>query len=195
VAIVQYKTRLKISRKGVCTSWLARLREGDPVQVAFEPGTMHLPPLPTTPIILVGPGTGVAPMRSFIEHRIYKEQSKENTLYFGCRSLDADCHFKEEWMTYQDGGYLICRIAASRDQPKKVYVQNLISEDAERIWKLVYENNGYVFVSGSSNQMPLAVRKAVEGALTGDGKLSAEDAREYVKGMEMTGRWQEECWS
>ncbi|KZT55371.1 riboflavin synthase domain-like protein [Calocera cornea HHB12733] len=195
VAIVQYKTKLKAPRKGVCTSWLTRLREGDRVQIAFESGTMHLPPVPSTPIILVGPGTGVAPMRSFIEDRIYHEKSKENILYFGCRSLDADCHYKDEWSAYQDKGQLVCRIAASRDQPRKVYVQNLIVEDAARIWKTVHENKGYVLVSGSSNKMPLAVRQAVEDALTGEGKLTAEDAKEYVKRMEMTGRWQEECWS
>jgi len=195
VAIVQYKTKLKAPRKGVCTSWLTRLEEGDRVQMAFEPGTMHLPPLPSTPIVLVGPGTGVAPMRSFIEHRVNYEHSKENTLYFGCRSLDADCHYKEEWSTYQDKGEVVCRIAASRDQPKKVYVQHLILEDAAHIWKTVYQNKGYVFVSGSSNKMPLAVRQAVESALTGEGKLSEEEAQEYVKRMEMSGRWQEECWS
>ncbi|EJT97200.1 riboflavin synthase domain-like protein [Dacryopinax primogenitus] len=195
VAIVQYKTRLKTPRKGVCTTWLTRLKEGDAVQIALEPGTMHLPPLPSTPILLVGPGTGVAPMRAFIEHRIQQEKSKENTLYFGCRSLDADCHYKEEWMAYQNKGQLVCRIAASRDQPRKVYVQNLIVEDAERVWRIVHEHKGYVLISGSSNKMPLAVRQAVEAVLTGEGKLSAEGAKEYVKRMEMSGRWQEECWS
>ncbi|CAE6384175.1 unnamed protein product [Rhizoctonia solani] len=121
VAIVNYRTKLRVPRKGVCTSWLARLETGTVLNVGIKRGTMHLPRDDRKPIILVGPGTGVAPMRAMIEERVTRDAT-ENTLYFGCRSATADHHFREEWEAYQKQSALTYRVAASRDQVPSLIV-------------------------------------------------------------------------
>ncbi|KAF8917415.1 riboflavin synthase domain-like protein [Mucidula mucida] len=184
VAIVKYKTRLKVPRKGVCTAYLSTLRPGDKVTIGLRRGYITLPKNGNTPIICIGPGTGVAPMRALIQRRIL-EGIHCNTLYFGCRSATKDQHYGSEWDELAKEGKLAYCVAYSRDGPegvKRTYVQDLIEHDAERMWKLIGEQNAYVYISGSSNKMPTAVKAAL--ALC-----------EYIQAMEREGRLTEECWS
>ncbi|KAI0640980.1 riboflavin synthase domain-like protein [Trametes meyenii] len=197
IAIVQYRTMLKIPRRGVCTSWLARLKPGDQLQIGIQKGFITLPTNTKTPVICVGPGTGVAPMRSVIQERIF-DGIFENTLYFGCRSASKDHHYGEEWTRYASEDKLTYRVAFSRDGPEGVprtYVQNLIREDATRIWRLVGERDAWVYISGSANKMPAAVRAAIQHALVSQGGMEDEAAKEYIVRMEKEGRLIEECWS
>ncbi|KAI0632697.1 riboflavin synthase domain-like protein [Trametes polyzona] len=197
IAIVQYRTMLKIPRRGVCTSWMARLKPRDQLQIGVQKGFIALPPDRSTPVICIGPGTGVAPMRAVIQERI-REGIYENTLYFGCRSASKDHHYGDEWRKYAVEKKLVYRAAFSRDGPEGVartYVQALIREDAKRIWELVGERGAWVYISGSANKMPAAVRAAIQYALVSVGKMSEEDAKEYVVNMEKEGRLIEECWS
>lgn len=193
VAIVSYRTKLRIPRKGVCTSWLADLRPGAKLRIGLKEGTMHLPEDLTRPLVLVGPGTGVAPMRAMIEERVRKGAA-DNLLYFGFRRTDADCHFLSEWQAYQEEGKLVCRLAASRDQDSKVYVQHLISIDSQKIKEWIVDRRGMLYISGSSNQMPTAVRRAVITCLQNSCSWSEETSTEYINTMEAEGRWCEECW-
>ncbi|KAI0363943.1 riboflavin synthase domain-like protein [Pilatotrama ljubarskyi] len=197
IAIVQYRTMLKIPRRGVCTSWLARLQPGDQLQIGIQKGFITLPSDATTPVICVGPGTGVAPMRAVIQERIH-DDIHENTLYFGCRSSSKDQHYGDEWRKYASSGELTYRAAFSRDGPEgapRTYVQDLIREDVKRIWELVGEKAAWVYISGSANKMPAAVRAAIRHALQSEGGMTEEDAKEYVVKMEKEGRLIEECWS
>ncbi|KAF8958554.1 hypothetical protein BDZ97DRAFT_1668283 [Flammula alnicola] len=197
VAMVRYRTKLKIPRKGVCTSYLSGLRPGDVLQVGIKQGLLRLPEKIDTPVICVGPGTGIAPMRSVIEQRI-DSGSRSNILYFGCRSASKDQHYASEWRTYSKNGNLQYRTAFSRDGregEKRTYVQDLIRQDAEHIWKLVGEQNGWVLISGSSNKMPLAVKEAIAFAVETQGNYSAEAAKQYVQSMVKEGRLIEECWN
>ncbi|KAJ3012510.1 hypothetical protein NUW54_g1847 [Trametes sanguinea] len=82
IAIVQYRTMLKIPRRGVCTSWLAGLKPGDQLQIGVQKGFITLPPDLTTPVICVGPGTGVAPMRAIIQERIHDGNLREHFVVF-----------------------------------------------------------------------------------------------------------------
>ncbi|KAG8701613.1 NAPDH-dependent diflavin reductase [Ceratobasidium sp. 395] len=193
VAIVSYKTKLRIPRKGICTAWLSELQPGTKLQVGLKEGTMRLPKDINRPIVMIGPGTGVAPMRAMIEERIAKGAS-DNILYFGCRSASADYHFRSEWEKYQEAGSLTHRLAASRDQESKVYVQDLISLDSQMIKQWLFDRNGAFYISGSSNQMPTAVRKAVTKSLEHELQWSEEASTQYVDVMEVEGRWCEECW-
>ncbi|KAJ1306229.1 hypothetical protein OPQ81_010935 [Rhizoctonia solani] len=193
VAIVSYRTKLRIPRKGVCTSWLARLEPGAVLKVGLKRGAMHLPRDQKKPIILVGPGTGVAPMRAMIEERV-AQGAKDNTLYFGCRSLASDYHFGREWKEYQKQGALIHHVAASRDQDNKIYVQDLIALDSKEVKQRLVDRGGILYISGSSNQMPAGVRKAVVKCLRDECGWSEEESTNYVTKMEMEGRWCEECW-
>ncbi|KAG8749474.1 NAPDH-dependent diflavin reductase [Ceratobasidium sp. 428] len=195
VAIVSYRTKLRVPRKGICTAWLSELQPGTRLQIGLKEGTMRLPKDSKRPIVMVGPGTGVAPMRAMIEERIAKGASGlDNILYFGCRSASADYHFRSEWMKYQETDNLTHRLAASRDQEPKVYVQDLISLDSKRIKQWLVDRNGAFYISGSSNQMPTAVRKAVATSLEHELQWSEEASTQYVDVMEVEGRWCEECW-
>ncbi|KDR73969.1 hypothetical protein GALMADRAFT_250695 [Galerina marginata CBS 339.88] len=197
VAIVKYRTKLKVPRKGVCTSYLSTLKPGDTLLIGIKKGLIKLPAKNDTPVICVGPGTGIAPMRSVIEQRI-SSGSHSNTLYFGCRSASQDQHYGSEWHGYSSSQHLHYRAAFSRDGPegeKRTYVQDLIRQDAEQIWRLVGEHKGWLLISGSSNKMPAAVKDAVAFAAEKHGGYSAEEARKYVDLMVREGRLIEECWS
>ncbi|EFI26889.1 NADPH-ferrihemoprotein reductase [Coprinopsis cinerea okayama7 len=152
VAIVKYRTKLKIPRRGVCSTYLASLQPGDKLRIGILKGLIKLPPNYQTPVICVGPGTA-------------------NTLYFGCRSEDKDQHYGEEWRRLSESQELVYRTAFSRDGPegvKRTYVQDRILEDAERIWRLVGEEGAWVYISGSSNKMPIAVKDAIAQAVQND---------------------------
>ncbi|XP_006455610.1 hypothetical protein AGABI2DRAFT_210044 [Agaricus bisporus var. bisporus H97] len=196
-AIVKYKTQLKVPRKGVCTTYLSNLGPGSKLQVEIQRGLLKLPPSINTPVICVGPGTGIAPMRAIIEERL-NLGSQSNTLYFGCRSATKDEHYADEWRRYSETCGLTYRVAHSRDGPegvKRTYVQDLIEQDSYRIWKLLEDEKAWVYISGSSNKMPAGVRAALAKTLEKEGGYSEEDSKKYVEGMVREGRLIEECWS
>ncbi|KAJ7721729.1 riboflavin synthase domain-like protein [Mycena maculata] len=195
VAIVKYRTKLKVPRRGVCTTFLASLKPGDKVQIGLQKGLITLPADTNTPVICVGPGTGVAPMRAVIQERLQMGAS-DNILYFGCRSATKDQHYGPEWQSYASTGALAYRAAFSRDGPegvKRTYVQNLMQEDAERIWTLL-SRGANVFISGSSNKMPAAVKSALCFAAEAYGNLAPDSAAEFISAMEAKGQLIEECW-
>ena len=204
VAVVNYRTMLKLPRRGVCTTWLLALKPGDKLQIGLQKGFIVLPKDHSIPLICVGPGTGVAPMRAVIQERLRLNPSRTGAgadtlaLYFGCRSEAKDHHYGAEWRTLAAEGKLAYRVAFSRDGPEgkaRTYVQNLIREDAKRIWELVGERGAWVYISGSSNKMPAAVRAAIAHAVQAEGGRTKEEAKEYVAQMEREGRLIEECWS
>ncbi|WVW78975.1 NADPH-dependent diflavin oxidoreductase 1 [Kwoniella bestiolae CBS 10118] len=195
VALVEYKTNLKIPRRGLCSQWLDQLTIGTRIPIHISPPTLFLPPNPETPVILVGPGTGVAPMRAFVETRV-KQGAIENTaLYFGCRSKYADLYFSEELQKYGEMGVNI-QIAASRDQEEKVYVQHLIKENKEEVQEWLVDRGGYVYISGSSNAMPREVREALAWCVSmeGAGTFTEEESTEYIERMFEEKRGGEESW-
>ncbi|CAL1697805.1 unnamed protein product [Somion occarium] len=198
VAIVQYRTKLRIPRRGVATTYLAALQPGDKIPVGIKKGGLiTLPKDVHTPVICIGPGTGIAPARAIIEERT-RQGSKENTLYQGCRSVSKDQHYRAEFEALASEGKLVYRVAPSRDSPegvKRTYVQDLIAEDAKRIWELVGESGAWVYISGSSNKMPAGVKAAIRDAIREYGGKSEDEAAEYVATMEREGRLIEDCWS
>nr|VWO96020.1 Beta-lactamase (EC [Ganoderma boninense] len=202
VAIVAYRTMLKVPRRGVCTTWLLARAPGDRIQIGVQKGFIALPPDPATPLICVGPGTGVAPMRAVIQERLSVDAGVAGkdtlALYFGCRSEAKDHHYGAEWRALAAEGKLAYRVAFSRDGPEgkaRTYVQDLIRADAPRIWELVGARGACVYISGSSNKMPAAVRAAIAHAVQTQGGRTEEGAKEYVAQMEREGRLIEECWS
>ncbi|KAG6829230.1 hypothetical protein H0H92_005232 [Tricholoma furcatifolium] len=196
IAIVKYRTVLKVPRRGICTSYLAGLEPGDTLRVAVQKGLLSLPPNPSTPVICIGPGTGVAPMRALIEERVH-DGSCSNTLYFGCRSASQDEHYAAEWASMIAKQQLVYRVAHSRDGKEgeaRVYVQDRIREDARRVWALL-QDGAWVYISGSSNKMPTAVKAALAEVVEKEGGLDNEAAVKYVSDMMRHGRLLEECWS
>ncbi|KAG2186396.1 hypothetical protein INT43_002834 [Umbelopsis isabellina] len=195
IAIVKYKTKLKRIRRGVCTKWISQLQDGDRVEAMhITRGTMQLPNDPQVPVVMIGPGTGIAPMRSFLEDRIYNHAS-ENTLFVGCRYEYKDYYYRAQWEEYSKNLQLDLHTAFSRDQESKLYVQDRISEQAATLWRLIDEQKAKILLSGSSNKMPEQIAFTFKQIFMDQGGLDAEQAEAYFNRMEKTDQFQQECWA
>jgi len=142
--------------------------------------------------------------------------AEDNTLYFGHRASGKDAHYSHEWTALVESGKLTYRVSTSRDGPegtRRVYVQDLIRQDAKRVWGLVHDKSAWVYISGcasrpltlyaffvltvhrSSNKMPAGVRATLTEIAREEGKMGEEEARAYIARMEKEERLFEECWS
>lgn len=180
VAIVKYKTVIRTLREGVCTRYLANVPTGTTMKVALQQGGLDIQKTEATkPVVMIGPGTGLAPMRSLIWERygwqlqmVDAGQIREGTvadslirlgetvLFYGCRNQEADFFYKEEWDVLKEKMPLKIFPAFSRDQKPKVYVQDILKQQSDLVYDLLYSQNGLVYVCGSSGKMPKAVRAA-----------------------------------
>ncbi|CAF96712.1 unnamed protein product, partial [Tetraodon nigroviridis] len=197
VAVVQYKTKLYKPRRGLCSSWLASLdpKQGEVVVPLWvKRGTLKFPEDKDTPVIMVGPGTGVAPFRSALQERI-AEGKHSNVLFFGCRSESKDFYFRSEWERAKQMGHLTLFTAFSRDQQEKVYVQHRVTENARLLWELITKKKGCFYIAGNAKQMPASVRSALKEVFQQEGTLSSEAAEQMLVVMENSGRLQCETWS
>ncbi|XP_036383266.1 NADPH-dependent diflavin oxidoreductase 1 [Megalops cyprinoides] len=197
VAVVKYKTRLHKPRKGLCSSWLASL---DPTQgevcvpLWVKKGGLKFPSDPESAVIMVGPGTGVAPFRSAVQERIAQGRNG-NVLFFGCRSESKDFYCRLEWEEMERAGQLTLFTAFSRDQEDKIYVQHLVKEQAALLWELIGNKNGHFYIAGNAKQMPAAVCDALKGVFQSEGGMSAAQAEDTFATMERSGRFQSETWA
>ena len=214
VAIVKYKTVIKKIREGVCTRYLAHLPTGTKLCVGLQKGCLAITKAEAQrPVIMIGPGTGVAPMRSFIwerlqwaqEHSSEKDQNAEthivdparighSTLFFGCRSQVTDYFYQDEWQDLRQRMALSVLPAFSRDQNHKVYVQDVIKRHAMSVYRQLCESGGMVYVCGSSGKMPKAVRAALVDIFRECGGLDEGDAERVLEGLEKEGRYKQETW-
>ncbi|GAM34903.1 hypothetical protein TCE0_015r02790 [Talaromyces pinophilus] len=216
IAIVKYRTILKKIREGVCTRYLSVLRPGSTLKVQLQRGGLN-PTLKQLvgPAVLVGPGTGLAPLRAMIwEKAAMIKASREGQLetqlptigstilLFGGRNRAADYFFEDEWDQLEKEGLLNLQVvtAFSRDQQQKVYVQDRIREHAEAIFNMLHEDGGSVFICGSSGRMPQAVREALiecfqhQDASSGTNTYNREQAEHFLLEMEKTGSYKQETW-
>ena len=119
VAIVEYYTNMKAARKGLCSNWLKSLIAGDEVFLSIRKGTFTWSSDPSKPIIMVGPGTGLAPFRSILLEQKEKLMKRPAVLFFGCRNQAKDFHCKEDLKNLENSGFLQVFTAFSRDQEDK----------------------------------------------------------------------------
>uniref|UniRef100_A0A6Q2YE37 NADPH-dependent diflavin oxidoreductase 1 n=1 Tax=Esox lucius TaxID=8010 RepID=A0A6Q2YE37_ESOLU len=197
LAVVQYKTKMYLPRKGLCSSWLASLdpRLGDVfVPLWVKKGSMKFPKDPETPVVMVGPGTGVAPFRAALQERIAQGKTA-NVLFFGCRSQSKDFYCSAEWEEMVKAGQLTLFTAFSRDQEDKIYVQQRVKEQAVLLWDLIVNKNAYFYIAGNAKQMPTAVCDALKEGFRSQGGMSSSQADEMLVAMERAGRFQSETWS
>ena len=188
VAVVRYEGNGR-KRKGVCSSYLAE-RVGDTIPCYFHPNkNFKLPEDSSTPIIMVGPGTGIAPFRAFIEERKAQDSSGKNWLFFGDRSKNTDYLYGDEWEAYQKDGILNqLDLAWSRDQTEKVYVQHKMLEKKAELW--TWLNDGAVFyVCGDASRMAMDVDQALRSIAQSEGGVSEEDAGSWVKNLQKERRY------
>lgn len=218
VAVVKYKTVIKRIREGLCTRYLAHLPAGVTINVALrtEGRFADENQLARSNHLLIGAGTGIAPLRALIHEkglRTFGDTS--TTLVFGARNADADYFFSHEWSTF--GGAqadqtlnLTVYTAFSRDQKQKIYVQDQIRALAEPLRCLLMDSKTVVIVCGATGQMPKAVRQALvdilckyssmngqhqEHTVNGNMIMTAVDAENFIARLEREGRYKQETWS
>lgn len=192
VAVVDYRTRLLEPRFGLCSKWLASLKKKNKVIFWFQKGTFRFED--NKPMILIGPGTGVAPLRSFLLEKETQERDlKECVLFFGCRNKDKDYHCREDFERLSREKNLNVFCAFSRDQNHKIYVQHIIREQRELCWQLL-QNNGSIYLAGNSKNMPNDVRDEFINMTKEIGKMTQEQAEAFIKDLEKNNRYQIETW-
>jgi sulfite reductase (NADPH) flavoprotein alpha-component len=188
VAVVRYDTHGR-KRKGVCSSYLAE-RVGDTIPCYFHPNkNFKLPEDSEKPIIMVGPGTGIAPFRAFIEERQATGAPGKNWLFFGDRSHRTDYLYGDEWVEYKKDGILNeLDLAWSRDQTEKVYVQHKMLEKGAALWDWL-QNGALFYVCGDASRMAKDVDQALRTIAQQEGAMSEEDSAVWVKTLQKERRY------
>ncbi|XP_073414359.1 NADPH-dependent diflavin oxidoreductase 1 isoform X2 [Dendrobates tinctorius] len=196
MAVVQYKTRLREVRRGLCSSWLASISLEDDKRVPLwvKKGNLKFPTDSDTPLVMVGPGTGVAPFHSVIQERAALGKSG-NILFFGCRGKNKDFYYEEEWRDLEMRGLLKLFTAFSRDQEDKIYVQHRIQENGAYLWELIGNRQAFIYIAGNAKSMPTQVTDALKSVFQSEGQMSALEAEQYLVMLEKCGRFQSETWS
>eukprot|EP00640_Fibrocapsa_japonica_P000889 CAMPEP_0113933598 /NCGR_PEP_ID=MMETSP1339-20121228/740_1 /TAXON_ID=94617 /ORGANISM="Fibrocapsa japonica" /LENGTH=678 /DNA_ID=CAMNT_0000934937 /DNA_START=174 /DNA_END=2210 /DNA_ORIENTATION=+ /assembly_acc=CAM_ASM_000762 len=188
---------------GVCSNQLKNLvvpsKPWPAVQGLLKPSSFKLPEDPSVPILLIGPGTGIAPMRALLQERQWQTQNGQNAgpnlLYFGCRRSDEDYIYREELEAFiLDGTLSSLRVAFSREKKQKVYVQHLLLEDGADLYHRLHEEKAHVYVCGGT-QMGHDVGAALVKIVSDHGGMGTKSAEEYVKSLQTSGRMVQELWS
>jgi len=195
VAAVRYDSNGR-SRKGVCSTYLADLvKTGEPVQIFVQPNkNFRLPAEGTTPVIMIGPGTGVAPFRAFIEHRAALGNHGKNWLFFGDQHYTYDFLYQLEWQDHlKEGALTKLDLAFSRDQPEKVYVQDRMIERAKELYEWL-EEGAHVYVCGDASRMAHDVHEALISVVEFQGGVSREAAEAYVEDLKKSKRYQRDVY-
>jgi len=195
VGVVEYE-RDGEKRLGGASGFLGRfLEEGESVNVFVENNNnFKLPQNPDAPIIMVGPGTGIAPFRSFIQERDNQGAKGKNWLFFGDRTFTQDFLYQVEWQKYLKSGVLSrLDVAFSRDQHEKVYVQHRILENAEEVWNWI-QDDAYIYVCGDATRMAKDVNDALVTVAVQQGNLSQEKAEEFINDLRKEKRYQRDVY-
>ncbi|CUI15867.1 Sulfite reductase [NADPH] flavoprotein alpha-component [Candidatus Protochlamydia naegleriophila] len=179
-------------RRGVCTHYLCELVElGDPtVPVFIQPSHgFKLPDDLQAPMLMIGPGTGIAPFRAFLQERLLHRRAKgRHWLFFGEWNRAYDFFYEEDWRTFEQYGHLRLDAAFSRDQAEKVYVQHKIFEHGEEFFRWL-EEGAYLYVCGDAQRMAKDVEAAIQAVIQEYGKIDAQAARDYIKCLRQQKRY------
>lgn len=195
VAVVRYEAN-KRGRVGVCSTFLAdRTRLGlTPTPVFVVDSHFGPPDDGSKDCIMVGPGTGIAPFRAFIQDRVASGATGRNWLFFGDQKRATDFLYEEEWQVYLERGQLSrLDVAFSRDQVEKVYVQDRMRQNAAELWRWL-QAGAYFFVCGDAKRMAKDVDAALHEIAVAQGGLTPVMAAEYVKSLKKEKRYQRDVY-
>ena len=195
VGLVQYQAG-DANRQGGASGFLANgIDEGGEVKVFVEHNdNFRLPVNSETPVIMIGPGTGVAPFRAFMQEREATEASGDNWLFFGDQTFTQDFLYQVEWQGYLKSGLLTkIDLAFSRDQAEKIYVQDRLLENADEIFAWL-ERGAHIYVCGDMSRMAKDVEAALLSIIATKGQLSEEQATEYLKDLRNAKRYQKDVY-
>lgn len=195
VGVVEFE-KGEESRQGGASSFLShRLEEGAAVKVFVEENNnFKLPADDNVPVIMIGPGTGIAPFRAFVQERDNREAEGKNWLFFGDRTFTDDFLYQVEWQKYLKSGVVHqLDVAFSRDQAEKVYVQHRVLEHAEQVWQWL-QDGAHVYVCGDMNRMAKDVHDALLTVIEQQGKQSREQAEQYLNELRKSKRYQKDVY-
>ncbi|HIF54284.1 MAG: sulfite reductase subunit alpha [Methylococcales bacterium] len=190
VASVRYQSHER-EHKGVCSTYIADLIDDQTdVKIFFSPNkSFRVPADDDLPIIMVGPGTGIAPFRAFLQEREFRKAKGKNWLLFGDRNEATDYIYRDEIEAMQQTGVLSrLDLAFSRDQQEKIYVQDRMRENAQEMFSWL-ELGGYFYVCGDANYMAKDVDKALHKIIETQGNKTADQAIEYVNHLKKEKRY------
>jgi sulfite reductase (NADPH) flavoprotein alpha-component len=194
VAIVRYELHGR-DRQGVCSTYLAD-RVNDATMPVFIHSAKHFrqPEDTSVPVIMVGPGTGIAPFRAFLQEREVLNATGKSWLFFGDRNRGTDFLYEDEINAWQSKGVLHrLDTAFSRDQAEKVYVQHRMMENAAELWQWL-EEGGYFYVCGDASRMAKDVDEALHRIVEQAGGKSKEEAAAYVEELKKAKRYRKDVY-
>ncbi|MCY8008074.1 assimilatory sulfite reductase (NADPH) flavoprotein subunit [Bacillus haynesii] len=195
IGAVRYNTHGR-DRKGVCSVLCAeRLQSGDTLPVFIQPNkNFKLPENPEAPIIMVGPGTGVAPFRSFMQEREETGAPGKSWMFFGDQHFVTDFLYQTEWQKWlRDGVLTKMDVAFSRDTEEKVYVQHRMLEHSKELFEWLEEGAAF-YVCGDKNNMAKDVQNALLEIIEKEGGKSREEAEAYLAEMKKQKRYQRDVY-
>jgi sulfite reductase (NADPH) flavoprotein alpha-component len=195
VDVVRYESHGRM-RKGVASSFLADRANDSPVPVfPSNAKHFHLPEDPDTPIIMVGPGTGVAPFRAYLQERKVTGAKGKNWLFFGAQHVSCDFAYEEDFGAFMKEGILTrLDCAWSRDQAEKVYVQHRMAENAAEIWKWIDSEGAQFFVCGDARRMAKDVDATLRKIVQEEGGKTVDQANEYVEKLKTEKRYKRDVY-
>lgn len=196
VGVVRYPQEDGTVRSGAASSYLAdRLIEDGEVRVFVEHNdNFRLPANPDTPVIMVGPGTGIAPFRAFMQEREAQGAEGKNWLFFGNPHFTQDFLYQVEWQRYVKSGLLSkISLAFSRDQANKIYVQDRLREAGLELYQWL-EAGAHFYVCGDANKMAKDVQEALLDVIAEHGHKSREEAEEYLSELRRAKRYQRDVY-
>ncbi|MEV0844849.1 bifunctional nitrate reductase/sulfite reductase flavoprotein subunit alpha [Streptomyces sp. NPDC049954] len=182
VSVVRYRNDRGDPRTGVCSAYLADDADNGPVPVFVQRSPHFRPPTdPTAPMVMIGPGTGVAPFLGFLEERRARGDTGRNWLFFGEQRQATDFYYREELTAFHRSGHLDrLDLAFSRDQRAKIYVQDRMREAGHRLWDWL-DNGAYLYVCGEATRMAKDVDRALRDIAVAHGGLDEEHAEAYIR--------------
>lgn len=183
------------ARFGGASHFLASAQEGTQVKVYVEPNKhFRLPENPETPVIMVGPGTGVAPFRAFMQERVAQGIQGDSWLFFGNPHFEQDFLYQTEWQQYLKNGDLSrIDVAFSRDQAHKIYVQHRIKEQGQALWQWL-QNGAHIYICGDAERMAKDVHQALIEVAVEVGGLNTEAAEAYFETLRSDKRYQKDVY-
>lgn len=195
VGLVSYEKNGKTRQGGASGFLTKRLEEGGQVRVFIEHNdNFRLPQNPETPVIMIGPGTGVAPFRAFMQERDAQEARGDNWMFFGDQTFTQDFLYQVEWQGYLKSGLLTrMDVAFSRDQAEKIYVQDRLKEHAAEVYAWL-ERGAHLYICGDANRMAKDVHNTLEDIIEQQGGLSKEQAQDYLKSLRSAKRYQKDVY-
>jgi sulfite reductase alpha subunit-like flavoprotein len=193
----------KVKKTGVSTKYIQQLQVGQRIAATMTNGTFTFPQDDKTPMIMAGLGTGIAPIRSFVQDRMYKKQvlGKEvgpMVVFYGCRHEREEFFYKEEWKKYQEAGVLTKLVNAfSHDKPhyppKMIFVNQRMEENPELLGDLIGKEGGYFYMCGLAVAVP-GIDTALKKAMIKAGTVTEKDADAWLEEMKATGRYSQESY-